>query len=201
MGSGYSGPIVRGPTSLPSTVAGVSRVLEALLSARVRRRLCRYWRTPCQVTGLCALMKQNWPSRRSAVVLFCCIGLLGACKPSADDLDVRAIEYIKIMIMSPDNAKRLGEIAKCDDVSADVDGQSAKIALQYLWALHQQGVELRYLLAEKRLLPGHSQVLTVVVYQGDRKVLGGNVSSYFFDVYFAQSSTGQWCIVRAQIRS
>ena len=138
---------------------------------------------------------------RSVVVSLWCLSLLVACKPFEDDLDMRAIEYIKILVTSPDDAVvRRGEIAKCDTVSVGPDEQSARIALQYLWARHQQGVGLRYLQAEKRLLQGGSQVITIVVQEGDRKVLGRNAASYYFDVYFEQESSGQWCLTRVQMR-
>ena len=138
---------------------------------------------------------------RSVVVLLWCISALVACKPVEDELNMRAIEYIKILVTSPDDAVRRGEIAKCDTVSAVVDEQSAKIALQYLWARHQQGAVLRYLQAEERLLQGGSRVITVVVQEGDRKVLGRNAASYYFDVYFEPESSGRWCLTRIQIRS
>src|SRR5216684_3442486 len=123
---------------------------------------------------------------------------LAACGFFNSAPESRARDFVKLLIMEPDNDQRLREFSRSGPAQSPlalVDTLTAKVAVDYLRAKHRQGIELDFKVGDVQNQGDSRKVIIIVI--DHTKAKAGAPEKVPFSTFVEKGDRG-WVVTRVR---
>ena len=139
-----------------------------------------------------------WQTTKTAIIIVFSLVVNTACDLHIHPLERRAVNTISVLIMESGQKDVSESVDKLADSESIVQGRTGKNTIKYLRARRKQGIDLDFKFGSRTVLDDTHQIVTVVVDESGKGVLGTQKASYLFNLSFNKNND-EWGLTHIRV--